>query len=145
MYTHFPQSRRFLRKCTNFKQVFSFVGILASSLTLFAVPAMKKLYNATLVGTDSLSKKRENTMTSEYFPPPFKAIFPSTFLLVAAGMYAAAMAANLVLFCFRGRFSLAGAPAIRDDAGAEGAPADKDENGNELLQKKVQVAVAETH
>ncbi len=70
MYTHFPQSRRFLRKYTNFKQVFSFVGILASSLTLFAVPAMKKLYNATLVGTDSLSKKKRKYHDERIFFPP---------------------------------------------------------------------------
>ena len=62
-------------------KVYSFVAILAATLTLVAIPAMKKLYNATL------------------------AIFPSTFLLVAAGMYLLALGLNLVLFSFRSRFS----------------------------------------
>ncbi len=61
-------------------KVFSFVAILAATLTLVAIPAVKKLYNATL------------------------AIFPSTFLLVAAGMYLVTFFLNLVLFSFRSRF-----------------------------------------
>jgi len=62
-------------------KVFSFVGLLASTLTLVAVPFFKKLYNATLT------------------------VFPATFLLYAASAYTLALVLNCVLWTFRDRFN----------------------------------------
>ncbi len=93
-------------------KVFSFVAILAATLTLFAFPAFKKLYNATLT------------------------VFPSAFLLAAAALYLIALALNIVLFTVRSRFS----PGKDDDDDDDKEPKDenveeekkekKDENGN---------------